>query len=71
MGVYQNVISGKKYISLYILQKTVQKLNKKPSKKLLHIMKTKDIIGDFDYNFIAPKSVQYEAMTKIEAMKFI
>ena len=34
-------------------------------------MKTKDIIGDFDYNFIAPKSVQYEAMNKIEAMKFI
>ena len=45
--------------------------NSEIKKKLLHIMKSKDIIGDFDQNFIALTSMQYETLTQIETMKFL
>ena len=38
-------------------------------RKLLSILKSKDLVGEYDLNFIAPKSSEYEALTNIIAIK--
>jgi CRP-like cAMP-binding protein len=34
------------------------------------ILKSKDLVGAYELNFIAPKSAQYEALTDVEVIKF-